>query len=293
MFRLLFLLFSSIFPSMTSFTPSLQHATTSLSILKQLNVKDRTVILASGSPRRKELLSLMGIAEFLILKSDFAEDLNKDLFTSSDAYCLETAQAKANDVVKKLELEQGYQRLGTVLIGADTIVEINNKILEKPANEVEAANMIRELSGAWHTVHTGVCIFTNQNPGNNTSFSIPLPSPSKPPSLFSSYALCIPPTTIPHVPLPISHLTPYAYPLLGTKSSETTAPLINTSSFITSTRVKFLSLSEEDIAAYVETRDGFDKAGGYGIQSIGGQMVEKIDGCYFNVSGITKNTLID
>ena len=262
MLFLFFLVLVTILTRMTSFSPPiLQHAT-SLSILKQLNIKDRTIILASGSPRRKELLSLMGISEFTVLKSDFAEDLSKvyiplnllippltlsnqphpkDLFTSSDAYCLATAQAKASDVVKKLELQQGHQRVGTVLIGADTIVELNNKILEKPSNEVEAANMIRELSGAWHTVHTGVCIFTNQGQ--------------------------------------------------GTKPLENTAPLINTSSFVTSTRVKFLSLSEEDIAAYVETKDGFDKAGGYGIQSIGGQMVEKIDGCYFNVMGLPISAL--
>ena len=224
---------------MASFSSS---AATSLSILKQLNANDRTIILASGSPRRKELLSLMGISEFTILKSDFAEDLCKDLFTSSDAYCLATAQAKASDVVKTLELKQGYQRLGTVLIGADTIVEINNKVLEKPADEVDAANMIRMLSNSWHTVHTGVCIYTNQ--GGDAK-----------------------------------------------KERENTAPLVCTSSFVTSTRVKFFQLSEEDIAAYVATRDGFDKAGGYGIQSIGGQMVEKIDGCYFNVMGLPISAL--
>ena len=57
-------------------------------------------------------------------------------------------------------------------------------------------------------------------------------------------------------------------------------------SFVESTSVKFVDLAEKDKIAYIESREGFDKAGGYGIQGLGGQMVEKIDGCYFNVMGL-------
>ena len=211
-------------------------ATTALSILNELNEHERTIILASGSPRRKELLHLMGIKNFTIRKSDFEEDLDKKQFPNAGAYCLATALCKVKDVVERLEAEGGLQRVGTLLIGADTIVEINDRVLEKPGSEKEAYDMIAELSGNWHTVHTGVIIFTNRDPTTD-----------------------------------------------GTNES---APLVNSSSFVTSTRVKFHTLTSTDVQAYVATGDGMDKAGGYGIQSIGGQMVEKIDGCYFNVMGL-------
>lgn len=216
-------------------------ATTALSILNQLNENERSIVLASGSPRRKELLHLLGIKRFSVKKSDFEEDLVKSKFPSAGAYCLATAMCKAKDVVDKLEAESGLQRVGTVLIGADTIVEINDRILEKPTNEDEAYAMVAELSGNWHTVHTGVIIFTNNDSTRN--------------------------------------------------DNKESAPLTNSSSFVTSTRVKFHTLTSADIHAYVQTRDGMDKAGGYGIQSIGGQMVEKIDGCYFNVMGLPMSAL--
>ena len=215
--------------------------TLALSILAQLNANDRTVILGSGSPRRKELLALMGVTNFVVMKSDFAEDLDKGQFSTAGEYCLATAQAKAHDVVKVLEAKQGLQRVGTLLVGADTVVEIDGKVLEKPGTEEEAFAMIKALSGNWQTVHTGVVVFTNKD-----------------------------------------HTAP---------SSGDVAPLVATASFVTSTRVKFLDLADEDIRAYVATKDGFDKAGGYGIQSIGGQLVERIDGCYFNVMGLPISAL--
>lgn len=183
----------------------------------------------------------MGINQFSIRKSDFAEDLDKTQFDSAGSYCLATALCKVKNVVDMLEAECGPQRVGTLLIGADTIVEINGKILEKPETKEEAFAMVEELSGNWHTVHTGVIIFTNRDSVTDTT--------------------------------------------------NESAPLVNSSSFVTSTRVKFHTLDEADIHAYVETADGMDKAGGYGIQSIGGQMVEKIDGCYFNVMGLPVSAL--
>jgi septum formation protein len=57
-------------------------------------------------------------------------------------------------------------------------------------------------------------------------------------------------------------------------------------SFCEMTKVKFADLSDELIDAYVKTREPMDKAGSYGIQGIGGSIVEKIEGCYFNVMGL-------
>jgi septum formation protein len=52
------------------------------------------------------------------------------------------------------------------------------------------------------------------------------------------------------------------------------------------TRVHFAKLSDEEIGAYIETGEPFDKAGAYGIQSIGGRYVTRVEGCYFNVMGM-------
>ena len=193
------------------------------------------VILASASPRRKELLTLMGIQNFQVLKSDFAEDLDQSKYPLAASYCLDTAIAKAADVVSGIERDGGHQRRGTLLIGADTIVEINGKILEKPKDVEDAYKMISILSGQIHKVHTAVVLFGN-GPANDEDCSV--------------------------------------------------GKLVKLTSFVESTSVKFVDLAEKDKIAYIESREGFDKAGGYGIQGLGGQMVEKIDGCYFNVMGL-------
>mmetsp|Transcript_25769 Transcript_25769/g.24618 ORF Transcript_25769/g.24618 Transcript_25769/m.24618 type:complete len:257 (+) Transcript_25769:50-820(+) len=218
------------------FQPKMSMSSTVIPLLQQLNEKS-TVILASGSPRRKELLALMGFTNFSVLKSDFEEDLDHSKFPSAAEYCMETAICKAKDVVLKLE----SPRIGTILIGADTIVEINGKILEKPADEIDAYNMISKLSGNTHVVHTAVTIFSNGKHDDSNN------SPG--------------------------------------------APLLLTAKFVESTAVTFALLSEEDKKAYIDSREGFDKAGGYGIQGLGGQMVEKINGCYFNVMGLPLNKL--
>ena len=209
-------------------------SSTAMPLLEDIN--DRmNVILASASPRRKELLTLMGLKNFRVVKSDFAEDLDQSIYPDAVSYCLDTAIAKAADVVSSIEKSDGYQRKGTILIGSDTIVEIEGKILEKPKDVEDAYKMISILSGQTHKVHTAVVLFGN-GPANDEDCSV--------------------------------------------------GKLVKLTSFVESTSVKFVDLAEKDKIAYIESREGFDKAGGYGIQGLGGQMVEKIDGCYFNVMGL-------
>ena len=209
-------------------------SSTAMPLLEDIN--DRmNVILASASPRRRELLTLMGLKNFRVVKSDFAEDLDQSIYPDAVSYCLDTAIAKAADVVSSIEKSDGYQRKGTILIGSDTIVEIEGKILEKPKDVEDAYKMISILSGQTHKVHTAVVLFGN-GPANDEDCSV--------------------------------------------------GKLVKLTSFVESTSVKFVDLAEKDKIAYIESREGFDKAGGYGIQGLGGQMVEKIDGCYFNVMGL-------
>ena len=117
----------------------------------------------------------------------------------------------------------------TLVLGSDTIVEFHGKILEKPKDRGEAKQMLGQLSGAQHTVHTGVALYRV------------LPNAARSERL-----------------------------VLAQSITETAA-------------VRFASLSEADIDAYIESGEPMDKAGSYGIQGIGGQFVQSVEGDFFSV----------
>lgn len=110
------------------------------------------IILASKSPRRKKLLSQIGLA-FEIFPSSFTEDSRSD-----DPVRLveDHARLKAEDVAESCP--------DSLIIGADTVVTIHDEILEKPASRDQAFEMLTRLSGSWHSVYTGVCLLeTDEN----------------------------------------------------------------------------------------------------------------------------------
>lgn len=107
----------------------------------------QTVILASASPRRRELLELAGIP-FEICPSD-AEEL-ADSYLSPAELVIENASRKA--------LSVSEARPGKTVLGADTVVCINGRILGKPHDRADAADMLRLLSGKTHQVYTGVSV---------------------------------------------------------------------------------------------------------------------------------------
>jgi len=135
---------------------------TILPILNILN-NERNIILASGSPRRRELLNLIGLNKFQVITSKFDEKLNKSNFKNAQEYCLTTAKYKGLDVIEKDTDELKKLKKGLILISSDTIVEIDDKILEKPQNQEDAYTMLNMLRGRYHQVHTSVCIFSNLN----------------------------------------------------------------------------------------------------------------------------------
>lgn len=104
-------------------------------------------ILASASPRRKELLQKAGYT-FEIVVSDADESLPAGI-TPEEAVRLNAAR-KAQAVAAN--------RPGAVVLGCDTVVAIDGAILGKPGDEAEAKRMLRRLSGNTHTVYSGVCI---------------------------------------------------------------------------------------------------------------------------------------
>jgi septum formation protein len=171
-----------------------------------------SIILASSSPRRRELLQAASIA-FTVQSADVPEKRN--LGESPLQYAQRLAKDKAEAVAEK--------NPGVFVLGADTIVIVGGEVLEKPADPSDAARMLRMLSGRSHQVTTAVCLIDTSG---------------------------------------ASHL-----------ESETT-------------EVYFGELSDSDIAAYVETGEPMDKAGGYAIQGIASRWIHRIEGDYSNVVGL-------
>lgn len=106
------------------------------------------IILASGSPRRRELLTQIGI-EYEVIVSNADEDVNE---TDPAKMVEELSYRKALAVAKEHGLKD------VIIIGADTVVANNGVILGKPDGEEGAIKMLRELSGKGHEVYTGVTL---------------------------------------------------------------------------------------------------------------------------------------
>jgi len=106
-----------------------------------------TTILASASPRRRELLSLAGIA-FEVHAPDVDERIDP-AWTAAQA-------ARALAELKAAAVAESFPR--TCVVAADTVVEIDGVLLGKPADAADAVRMLRLLSGREHRVVTGVCL---------------------------------------------------------------------------------------------------------------------------------------
>lgn len=179
---------------------------------------DTTFILASDSPRRKDLLRQIGI----VFTSDPA-DVDERILPNEtpEGYATRVALDKARVAV---------DRAGAgIVIAADTVVVQDGAILGKPADARDAERMLTLLSGGMHRVITGLAIMD-----------------------------------------------------AGTGKTLSRAE---------ATRVWFRKLTQEEITSYVNTGEPLDKAGGYGIQGKGALLVDRIEGCYFNVVGLPLSLL--
>ena len=105
------------------------------------------LILASGSPRRRQLLELIGIAfEVIPAEAEEAPRAGED----PSAFASRAAREKALEVARRMP--------GQPVLGADTVVEVNSEILGKPGSADVAASMLRRLSGRPHLVHTALVL---------------------------------------------------------------------------------------------------------------------------------------
>lgn len=106
----------------------------------------KKIILASASPRRKELLSQIGVT-FEIIKAEKEEHITSSIPTE---VVKELSMQKAKEVAAKCD--------GSIIIGADTIVAMEGQILGKPKDRADAMRMLRLLQGKKHQVITGVTV---------------------------------------------------------------------------------------------------------------------------------------
>lgn len=178
------------------------------------------VVLASASPRRKELLGRL-TKNFQIVASNFDESsvkYNGNVCEYVSTLALNKAQSVLNSINNH-----------SVIIGCDTIIYYEDKILGKPKDKEEAFSILKMLSNEVHYVYSSIAIIDSET--KNTKVE----------------CIC--------------------------------------------TEVKFMNLTDNIINEYINTEEPFDKAGAYGIQEKGGIFVEKINGCYYNVVGLSINRL--
>ncbi|MGA8668466.1 MAG: Maf family protein [Terracidiphilus sp.] len=181
------------------------------------------LVLASASPRRRELLTQAGFT-FQVHPAHIPEDP----LPSEDpiAYVVRLARQKAeavfSDITKPGASDERASAPPQVVLGADTTVTIDDLILAKPEDPADAARMLRLLSGRTHRVITGIAVVTATH-------------------------------------------------------TEVAAEV---------TGVRFLTLSDEEIAAYIATGEPMDKAGAYAIQGRAARWIPRITGDYFNVVGL-------
>jgi len=108
----------------------------------------KEIVLASASPRRSEILSSLGI-DFIVEPSEVVERAFAD--EAPPDYIMRIARAKAVEVARRRE--------SGLVIGADTVVVLDGRILGKPVSEEDARRMLESLSGKWHAVMTGIALY--------------------------------------------------------------------------------------------------------------------------------------
>lgn len=213
-------------------------------------MKQPILILASGSPRRQELIRTFGLA-FRIDPADVDETMPEG--TAPDVLVERLSLRKAQAVSGRADPEDD-----AIVIGSDTVVVLDGRILGKPRDERDACDMLRALAGRTHQVYTGVaCIGVGRAAElrSTSSADVVFAEGNKDGGLSAASG---PPHTI------AGH---------------------------TVSQVTFRPMSDEEIRVYVSTGDPLDKAGSYGVQGIGSVFIEKIEGDFYSIMGLPLNLL--
>jgi septum formation protein len=120
----------------------------------------KKIVLASSSPRRKELLSkIIPEHEFIVIESNIQEKILEG--ENAESFCMRIAEEKARDVIKK---HKGDISDKAIVIGADTVILFDNEIIGQPKDKNDAKKILEKLSGKKHEVITGIAIISvNEN----------------------------------------------------------------------------------------------------------------------------------
>ncbi len=177
------------------------------------------VILASKSPRRKEILESLGVKfDIIVADADESSDI-KD----PEELVMTLARRKGRAVREKL----GDEASDKLIIASDTLVYADGEFLGKPRDRADAERMIRKLSGDEHYVVSGIYIYYNGREVCSSAM----------------------------------------------------------------TKVIFGNITPDEMNAYLDTSEPYDKAGAYAIQGRASAFITGIEGDYFNVVGLPVNTL--
>ena len=190
-----------------------------------MTVRHSMIYLASRSPRRRELLTQMGVKfEPLLFREGARSDHETDEAVRTgeqpDDYVRRVTQLKCESAWQRVVMRRGLQR--KPVLAADTTVTLAGQVLGKPADRDDAERMLKTLSGTQHRVLTAVAL-----------------------QFESRFEMAV-----------------------------------------SESLVTFAPLDEARIAAYVQTGEPFDKAGGYGIQGRAGVFVQRLEGSYTGVMGL-------
>ena len=183
-------------------------------------LKDKKIVLASGSPRRIEMMRTRGINP-LVMPADIEENLPKVHGMCESVMFL--ALKKAQDVAERLSSLPYCPEEGSIIVAADTVVYKDGEIMGKPADRDDAYRMLDKLRNDFHYVVTGVALLS------------------------------------------------YGRQL--------------TRVFAEITKVYFTDYSDEELSAYLDTDEAYDKAGAYAIQGYFAKHIDHIEGSYDNVIG--------
>ncbi len=118
-------------------------------------MKKLDIVLASASPRRKEILETLAVA-FRVVVSDAEEDVSPTL--APESFVIETARAKLDGVLAMLRAE-GTLGENTLVIACDTVVVYGGFIIGKPKDEAHAMLTLGMLSDSWHAVFSGLAVY--------------------------------------------------------------------------------------------------------------------------------------
>jgi septum formation protein len=175
--------------------------------------KKPEIILASSSPRRKELLAAMGVS-FRVIPSGVDETTKPGMMAAE--IVAEVGMRKTIFVAQQFP--------DCLVIGCDSLVELDGQVYGKPADNQAAFLTLSNLRGKWHQILSGLAVY---DPATATYWQQ-----------------------------------------------------------VVTSRVKMRNYTDQEIWEYVATGEPLDKAGSYGIASLGGKLIDRVDGAIENVGGL-------